>query len=38
MVAANGQKRTSALPGALAGFRPREARLNEGALEVLFDG
>jgi arsenite-transporting ATPase len=38
VVAANGQKRTIALPGALAGFRPREARLNEGALEVLFDG
>jgi arsenite/tail-anchored protein-transporting ATPase len=38
VVAANGHKRTIALPGALAAYRPREARFSDGALEVTFDG
>jgi arsenite/tail-anchored protein-transporting ATPase len=38
VVAANGHKRTIALPGALAGYRPREARFSDGALEITFDG
>src|SRR5947209_11360035 len=37
VLAANGHKRTIALPGALASFRPREARFTDGALEVVFD-
>jgi arsenite-transporting ATPase len=38
VVAANGHRRTIALPDALAGWRPREARFADGALEVVFDG
>jgi arsenite-transporting ATPase len=38
VVRANGHKRTIALPGALAAYRPREARYADGALEVTFDG
>ena len=38
VVAANGHKRTIALPGALAAYRPREARLADGAIEVCFEG
>ena len=37
VLAANGHKRTIALPGALASFRPRDARFTDGALEVVFD-
>jgi arsenite/tail-anchored protein-transporting ATPase len=37
VVRANGHKRTIALPGALAAYRPREARFSDGALEVSFD-
>ena len=38
VVAANGHKRTIALPGALAAYRPRDARFSDGALEITFDG
>ncbi len=38
VVAVDGQKRTIMLPDALAGFRPTAATLEEGALEVTFDG
>jgi hypothetical protein len=37
-VAANGHKRTIALPGALAAYRPRDARFSDGALEIIFEG
>jgi arsenite-transporting ATPase len=37
VVAANGHKRTIALPDALSGWQPREARFADGALEVVFD-
>jgi arsenite-transporting ATPase len=38
VVAANGHKRTIALPGALAAYRPRDARFSDGALEITFEG
>jgi arsenite-transporting ATPase len=38
VVAVDGQKRTIMLPDALAGFRPTAATLEEGELEVMFDG
>ncbi len=38
VVAANGHRRTIALPGALAGYTPREARFTDGALEIMFQG
>jgi arsenite/tail-anchored protein-transporting ATPase len=38
VVAVDGQKRTIMLPDALAGFRPTTATLEEGALEVTFNG
>jgi arsenite-transporting ATPase len=38
IVGAGGQKRTIALPPALAGFEPTGARFEDGALEVSFDG
>jgi arsenite-transporting ATPase len=38
IVGVNGQKRTIALPSALAGYEPRAATFEEGALEVTFDG
>jgi arsenite/tail-anchored protein-transporting ATPase len=38
IVGAGGQRRTIALPSALAGFEPTGARFEEGALEVRFDG
>jgi hypothetical protein len=33
----DGQKRTIMLPPGLAGFKPREAKLEEGTLEVRFE-
>jgi arsenite-transporting ATPase len=38
VVAVDGQKRTIMLPDALAGFRPTAATLEEGELEVTFNG
>ncbi len=38
VVAVDGQKRTIMLPDALAGFHPAAARLEEGELEVTFNG
>jgi arsenite/tail-anchored protein-transporting ATPase len=38
IVGAGGQRRTIALPPALAGFEPTGARFEDGALEVSFDG
>ncbi len=38
IVAVDGQKRTIMLPDALAGYRPTAARLDEGELEVTFNG
>src|SRR5947209_596326 len=38
VVAVDGQKRTIMLPDALAGFRPTNATLEEGELEVTFNG
>ncbi len=38
IVGAGGQKRTIALPPALAGFEPTGARFEDGALEVSFNG
>jgi len=38
VVGVNGQKRTLVLPDALASYRPREARLQDGMLEIRFDG
>jgi arsenite-transporting ATPase len=38
VVRVDGHKRTIMLPPGLAGFRPREAKLEEGALQVTFDG
>jgi arsenite-transporting ATPase len=38
VVAIDGQKRTIMLPDALSGFRPTSATLEEGELEVTFDG
>jgi arsenite-transporting ATPase len=38
VVGIDGQRRTIALPAALAGFSPTEARFEAGALEVIFDG
>jgi arsenite-transporting ATPase len=38
IVRVDGQKRTIMLPPGLAGFRPREAKLEEGALQVTFEG
>jgi arsenite-transporting ATPase len=38
VVAVDGQKRTIMLPDALAGFRPTAATLEDGALEVTFNG
>jgi arsenite-transporting ATPase len=38
VVAVDGQKRTIMLPDALAGFRPAAATLEEGELEVTFNG
>jgi arsenite-transporting ATPase len=38
VVAVDGQKRTIMLPDALAGFRPTAATLEQGALEVTFNG
>jgi arsenite-transporting ATPase len=38
VVAVDGQKRTIMLPDALAGFRPTGATLEEGELEVTFNG
>ena len=38
IVGAGGQKRTIALPPALAGFEPTGARFEDGALEVSFAG
>jgi arsenite-transporting ATPase len=37
IVKVGGQKRTIMLPPALAAYRPRTARFEEGALEVLFE-
>ena len=37
IVGVNGQRRTIALPPALAGYEPTGARFDNGALEVLFD-
>jgi arsenite-transporting ATPase len=37
VVGVNGQRRTIALPPALAGYEPTGARFDDGALEVLFD-
>jgi arsenite/tail-anchored protein-transporting ATPase len=37
VVRVDGQKRTIMLPPALAGFRPREAKLDAGMLEVRFE-
>ena len=37
VVRVDGQKRTIMLPPALAGFRPREAKLDAGTLEVRFE-
>ena len=37
IVGVNGQRRTIALPSALAGFEPTGARFEDGALEVTFD-
>jgi arsenite-transporting ATPase len=36
IVGVNGQRRTIALPAALAGFEPTGARFDDGALEVTF--
>jgi arsenite/tail-anchored protein-transporting ATPase len=36
IVGVNGQRRTIALPSALAGFEPTGARFDDGALEVTF--
>jgi arsenite-transporting ATPase len=38
IVGVNGQRRTIALPSALAGFEPNGAKFDEGALEVSFAG
>lgn len=38
VVRVDGYKRTIVLPGALAGFKPTSAKLNEGSLVVGFDG
>jgi arsenite-transporting ATPase len=38
VVAVDGQKRTIMLPDALAGYRPSSATLEEGELEVTFNG
>ena len=38
IVGVNGQRRTIALPPALAGFEPAGARFEDGALEVRFNG
>jgi len=38
VVRVDGQKRTIALPAAMAGWQPRGARFEDGALEVVFDG
>jgi arsenite/tail-anchored protein-transporting ATPase len=38
IVRVDGQKRTIMLPPALAAFKPIGARLDDGALEVTFDG
>jgi arsenite/tail-anchored protein-transporting ATPase len=38
VVRVDGQKRTIMLPPGLAGFRPREAKLDAGTLEVRFQG
>jgi arsenite/tail-anchored protein-transporting ATPase len=38
VVRVDGHKRTIVLPGALAGFRPTSAKLNEGSLVVGFEG
>ena len=38
VVRVDGQKRTIMLPPGLAGFRPLEAKLEEGALQVTFEG
>jgi arsenite-transporting ATPase len=38
VVRVDGQKRTIALPSAMATYRPRGARFEDGALEVVFDG
>ena len=38
VVAVDGQKRTIMLPDALAGYRPAGATLEEGELEVTFNG
>jgi arsenite/tail-anchored protein-transporting ATPase len=37
VVRVDGHKRTIMLPGALAGFRPSSAALNDGSLVVGFD-
>jgi arsenite/tail-anchored protein-transporting ATPase len=38
VVRVDGQKRTIMLPPGLAGFKPREAKLEEGSLQVTFEG
>lgn len=38
IVRVDGQKRTISLPAAMASFQPRGATLNDGTLEVTFDG
>ena len=38
VVRVDGYKRTIALPGALAGFKPTSAKLDAGSLVVGFDG
>ncbi|HEX8959581.1 MAG TPA: ArsA family ATPase, partial [Solirubrobacterales bacterium] len=38
VVRVDGQKRTIALPAAMAAYRPRGASFEDGALEVVFDG
>jgi arsenite/tail-anchored protein-transporting ATPase len=37
IVKVGGQKRTIILPPAMAAYKPRTARLEGGALEVLFE-
>jgi len=37
IVGVNGQRRTIALPPAMAGFEPSGARFDDGTLEVMFD-
>jgi arsenite-transporting ATPase len=38
IIGVDGQRRTIVLPPAFAGFQPTQARFEDGALEVSFDG